>query len=243
MQSTIYFTLGLFSAYAVAQSATSSEIANGIESIGASVIADPGVSSVIASIESALPTPIGSAVKSATPAIESDVVAYLASLVDTPKFTSVNNALGSVLPSDVLAQLSTAPADFYIALVTETAAPTWASAIPTSVAEYLDSVNARIKSIEYADVYKELPSITVVGGARPTGYGYPAGPGGNNGYGYPAGTGGFATGYYPTGAGSNNGSSTTGTTIPSSFVGAASRNSGTLAIAILVVASTSWFLC
>lgn len=242
MYSTIYLTLTLLSTYTFAQSPTSSDVANEIESVGATVLADPGVSTVIAERESSIPTTLAPAVESALPAIESDVVAYLASLVDTPSFTSVNNALDSALPSDVVAQLSTAPADFIIALITETAVPTWASAIPTSVADYLDSVYAHIQSIESADVIDKLPSLTVVDGAKPTGgyYGYGNPTGGYYGYGYQTGTGGFITGVPPTRTSGANGTSATQS--PSPFVNAASRSSGTLSIAMLVVGATAWLL-
>lgn len=235
MHSTIYHTLALFSTYAFAQSAISSEAASQIERIGATVLADPGISSIFSQIESALPTPLVPAVESALPAIESDVVAYLASLVDTPSYTSVNDALNSALPSNVLAQYSSAPADFIVSLATETAYPTWVSAIPTGVAEYLASVDAHVQSIETADVIKALPSITVVTGARPTG--------GYYGYAHPTGSGGFVTGVYPTGTGNVNGSSTArGTTSPIAFANGASRSSGMLSIAILVVGATAWLL-
>lgn len=232
MHSTIYFTLTLFSTYTFAQSPTSSDIANEVESIGATVLADPAVSTVIAEVESSFPTALVPAIESALPAIESDVAAYLASLVDTPSFTSVDNALDSALPSDVLAQLSTAPADFIIALITETTVPTWVSAIPTGVADYLDSVNADIQSIESADVIDKLPSLTVVDGARPTG--------GYYGHGYPTGTGGFITGVYPTGTSGASGTSTSSS--PISYVNAASKSSGTLSSAVLIVGAAAWLL-
>lgn len=228
MQSTIYLTLALFSTYTFAQSAASSEAANQIESIGASVLADPAVSSKIVELESTIPTPLVPAIESAIPAIESDVVAYLASLVNTPTFTSVGEALDAALPSDVVAQLTTDPKDFIVALVTETAYPTWVSAIPSDVADYLESVGDHIQSIGTADVSKVLPSITVAGGPNPTGGVY--------GYGYPAGTEGFATGVHPTGTVSGYGASPTkATTSPISFVNAASRSSGTLSTAMLIV--------
>lgn len=249
MHSTICLTLALFSTYAFSQSATSSEVANNIESLGATVLANSAVSSKIAQLESSIPTPLVPAVQSALPAIESDVVAYLASLVDTPTFTSIGKALDSALPSDVVAQLSSAPADFIVSLVTETAYPTWVTAIPTDVADYLSSVDAHIHSIESADVIKELPSVTGVGGARPTGVGYryPKSGDGYYGYAYPTGTGGFVTGVYPTGtsSGSGNGNGTSparGTTSPIPFVAAASRSSGTFSIVMLVVGATAWFL-
>lgn len=243
MRSTICLTLALCSTYAFAQSAASSEAASQIESLGATVLADPGVSSVLAQLESSIPTALVPAVTSALPAIESDVVAYLASLVDTPSFTSVGKALDSALPSDVLAQLSSAPNDFIVSLVTETAYPTWATAIPTDVADYLSSVDAHIRSIETADVIKQLPSITVVGGPRPTGAVSGNGYYGYSGYAYPTGTRGFATGVYPTGAGRGNGTSPTrGPGSPIPFSNSASRSSGTLSIAMLVVGAATWLL-
>lgn len=240
MQSTICLTLGLFSTYAFAQSATSSDVANEIESIGATVLANPAVSSVLAEVESSIPTPLVPAVESAIPAIESDVVAYLASLADTPSFTSFGNALVSALPPDVAAQLSTAPADFIVSLVTETASPSWASALPTNVVDYLSSVDAHIQSIESADVIKELPSTTAVHGPRRTGH---VSGTGYYGHAHPTGTGGFITGAYPTGTGGRIGSSTTrATASPSPFNNAASRSSGTLSIAMLAVGAAAWLL-
>ncbi|MCJ1466837.1 hypothetical protein MMC07_005458 [Pseudocyphellaria aurata] len=240
MRSTIYHTLALFSTYAFAQSATSSEAANQIESVGASVLANK-----FSQIESALPTPIASAVESALPAIESDVVTYLASLADTPAYTSVNDALTSALPSDVLAQYTSAPADFIVSLETGTAYPTWASAIPTGVAQYLASVDAHIHSIESADVIKALPSVTLAHGTRPTGGYY--GNDGYYGYAHPTGTGGFVTGVHPTGyptsTGESDGSSTaSGTTSPIAYANDASRSSGILSIAMLAVGATAWLL-
>lgn len=249
MQSTICLTLGLFSTYAFAQSATSSDVANQIESIGATVLANPAVSSVLAGVESSIPTPLVPAVESAIPAIESDVVAYLASLADTPSFTSIGNALISALPPDVAGQLSTAPADFIVSLVTETASPSWASALPTNVVDYLSSVDAHIQSIESADVIKELPSTAVVHGPRRTGpvsgtgyYGH-AHQTGYYGHAHRTGTGGFITGAYPTGTGSRIGSSPTrATASPSPFNNAASRSGGTLSIAMLAVGAAAWLL-
>lgn len=235
MQSTIYLTVALFSTYTFAQSAASSEAANQIESLGASVFADPAVSTKLVEFESSLPTSIVPAVKSALPAIESDVVAYLASLANTPTFTSIGKALDAALPSDVAAQLSTDPKDFFIARVTETADPTWVTAIPSNVADYLSSVELHIQSIEIADVSEELPSITVAGGPHPTGGAY--------GYGYPFGTEGFATGVHPTGTvGGHGNSPTQATTSPISFVNAASRSSGTLSIAMLIVGVAAWLM-
>ncbi|MCJ1271743.1 hypothetical protein MMC22_011648 [Lobaria immixta] len=240
MQSTIYLTLGLFSTYAFAQSPTSSDVANQIESLGATVLSNPAVSSELAQAASSIPTSLLPAVESALPTIESDVVAYLASLADTPSFTSVNNALNSALPSDVAAQLSTAPADFFVSLVTETAYPSWASALPTDVVDYFSRVNAHVQSIEAADVIKELPSATVVHGARPTG---PVSGKGYYGHAHATGTGRFFTGVYPTGTGGSNGISTAqATASPSPFNNAASRSSGTLSIAMLVVGAAAWLL-
>lgn len=228
MQSTIYLSLALFSTYTFAQSAASSEAADQIESLGASVFADPAVSTKLEAFESTLPTTIASAV-------ESDVVAYLASLANTPQFTSVGEALESALPSDVVAQLTTAPKDFFVELVTETAAPTWATAIPSDVTSYLSDVADHIQSIESADVSEALPSITEASGPYPTGGAY--------GHGYPAGTEGFATGVHPTGTAGGDGTSPTkATSSPISYVNAASRSSGTLSIAMLTVGVAAWLM-
>ncbi|MCJ1423258.1 hypothetical protein MMC29_001140 [Sticta canariensis] len=227
MQSTISLALALFSTYTFAQSAASSEAASQLETLGASIFAEPAVSSKLVEFESTIPPPLATAVKSALPAIESDIVAYLASLANTPTFTSVGEALEAALPSDVAAQLSTAPKDFFVARVTETADPTWVSAIPSDVADYLSSVNLHIQSIEIADVSEVLPSPT----------------GGPYGYGYPAGTEGFATGVHPTGTVSGYGTSPTqATTSPIPFVNAASRSSGTLSIAMLTVGVAAWLM-
>ena len=133
------------------------------------------------------------------------------------------------------AQLSTDPKDFFVARVTETAEPTWVSAIPSDVADYLSSVELHIQSIEIADVNEALPSITVAGGPNPTGGPY--------GYGHPAGTEGFATGVHPTGTVGGHGTSPTqATTSPIPFVNAASRGSGTLSSAMLIVGVAAWLM-
>ncbi len=101
--------------------------------------------------------------------ILNDLESYFSSLTQQPEYTSVLAALQSAIPSSVLEQINVDPSDYLQSILTETATPTWYSAIPTSYQNYLSSVGVAEASIISKDAKgpapTNAPGVKAVGAA------------------------------------------------------------------------------
>lgn len=102
-----------------------------------------------------------------------DLLAYQSSLLQQPEYTSVLAALQSAIPPDVLEDIEDDPSGYLQSIITETARPSWYSAIPTSYQNYLSSVGVAEASIVSKDATgpapTRAPGAKVVGAALAVG--------------------------------------------------------------------------
>ncbi|KAK0514423.1 hypothetical protein JMJ35_003040 [Cladonia borealis] len=103
----------------------------------------------------ALPTTISPAQE--TKAIK-DLSAYLTSLTAQPAYTAAAAAFASAVPSDVQSEIENDPDAYLQSVLTETALPSWFSALPTSALAYFSSVGQAEISIISKDAKGPAPT-------------------------------------------------------------------------------------
>ncbi|KAL8793022.1 MAG: hypothetical protein Q9195_004333 [Heterodermia aff. obscurata] len=198
-------------------------------------------------VQGVIPTGYKSLIPSETKVVN-DIAAYVTSITAQPEFSSAVAALETAIPLTAFESIGESPEDFIMELATGTI-PSWFTAIPTSVIDYVESIGEQAVSLLEADTgISSIPAdlvgeveatgtaayeyATAAYGGYPTG-GYPTG-------GYPYGTG----AYYPTGtAGSSGYAAPTGNSSvvpyspsasPQAFTGAAPSRTVALGAAAMV---------
>ena len=160
----------------------------------------------------------------------------MTSITAQPEFSSAVAALETAIPLTAVESIGESPEDFIMELATGTV-PSWFTAIPTSVIEYVESIGEQAVSLLEADTGISSIPADIVSDVEATAT---AGYGGYATGGYPYGTG----AYYPTGtAGSSGYAAPTGNSSvvpyspsasPQAFTGAASSRNVALGAAAMV---------
>ena len=167
----------------------------------------------------------------------------MTSITAQPEFSSAVAALETAIPLTAVESIGDSPEDFIMQLATGTL-PSWFTAIPTSVIDYVESIGEQAVSLLEADTgISSIPAdlVSEVEATATAAYDYATAAYGN----YPTGGYPYGTGaYYPTGtAGSSGYAAPTGNSSvvpyspsasPQAFTGAApSRNVALGAVAMV----------
>lgn len=169
----------------------------------------------------------------------------MTSVTAQPEFSSAIAALETAVPLSAVAAIGANPEDFIMELATGTI-PSWFTAIPTSVVNYVESIGEQALSlVEAGTGISALPegAVSEVEGSATAAYAGATGSYGvyaTGGYAYPTGTG----AYYPTGSGVSSGfAAPTGNSsvvpyspspIPEVFPGAASPRNMAVGVVVMV---------
>ncbi|KAL8737190.1 MAG: hypothetical protein Q9181_001947 [Wetmoreana brouardii] len=175
-------------------------------------------------IEDFVPTQLLSPAEATSIAAVAD--SFIASVTAAPQFSSAVSVLATGVPVTAQEAIGADPSDFLIDLVTGSPLPSWATALPPSVGEYISSIAqdaAQIVASDFGGLYTSVSSEVAAletGTAASGGYVFPT-----SGY-----VGSNSTGPRPTG------SAAPPSSIPQTFPGGASSlNTGGLAMAVVAV--------
>lgn len=86
---------------------------------------------------------------------------FIASLTAAPEFSSVISVLATAIPVTAQEAIEDDPTDFVLGLIQGSPPPSWATALPPSVEEYLVSVAedaANIVTSDFAELYTSVSS-------------------------------------------------------------------------------------
>ena len=153
----------------------------------------------------------------------------MTSITAQPEFSSAVAALETVIPLTAVAAIGDNPEDFIMQLATGTI-PSWFTAIPTGVVDYIESIGEQAVSILEADTgISSVPAdlVSEVEATATAAYDYAtAAYGGYATGGYPYGTGAYGTGAYGTGAYGTGAYYPTGTAGSSGYAAPTGNSSG-----------------
>ncbi|KAL8804566.1 MAG: hypothetical protein Q9182_002481 [Xanthomendoza sp. 2 TL-2023] len=108
-------------------------------------------------IEAVIPTEIISPARATSIAAAAD--SFIASLTAAPEYSSVLSVLATAIPVTAQAEIANNPEQFLLDLLSGSPPPAWATALPPSVAEYVESVEgaaAQVVTSDFPDLYTSL---------------------------------------------------------------------------------------
>ncbi|KAL9595304.1 MAG: hypothetical protein Q9219_006526 [cf. Caloplaca sp. 3 TL-2023] len=144
-------------------------------------------------IEDVIPTSILAPAEATSIAAVAD--SFIASVTAAPEFSSVVSVLATGIPITAQAAIGQDPNGFLEGILRGSPLPAWATALPPSVEQYIESVAqdaANIVTSDFADLYTSVSAEVAAletGTARSGGYAYPTGGYGNSNYTNPRPTG------------------------------------------------------
>ncbi|KAL8713708.1 MAG: hypothetical protein Q9220_002234 [cf. Caloplaca sp. 1 TL-2023] len=182
-----------------------------------------------ADIEDVVPTQILSPAEATSIAAVAD--SFIASVTAAPQFSSVVSVLATGIPITAQAEIENDPTDFLLDLVRGSPLPAWATALPPSVGEYIESVAEAAAAVATSDFAALYTSVSAEVAALETGA--PS----SGGYIFPSG--GYvqsnSTTFNSTAGPQPTGSAVVPGTTPQPFPGAAtSLKSGNTAVALVI---------
>ncbi|KAL8830279.1 MAG: hypothetical protein Q9170_005808 [Blastenia crenularia] len=182
-------------------------------------------------IENVIPTQYLAASEATSIAAVAD--SFIASVTAAPEFTSVVSVLATGIPITAQQAIESDPEAFLLNIVRGSPLPSWATALPPSVSQYIESVAqdaANIVTSDFADLYTSVSSEVAAletGAAASGAFVYPTGGyGGKSNYTAPR----------PTGSAAAPGS--TPQSFPGGASGATSLRIGGLATGLVAAATT-----
>lgn len=120
---------------------------------------------------------------------------FIASITSAPEFSSVLSVLAPGVPATAQEAIEGDPTDFVLGLLHGSPPPSWATALPPSAGEYIESVAedaAKIITSDFAGLYTSVtPEVAALetGTAASSGFAYPTGGSGRSNYTAPRPTG------------------------------------------------------
>ncbi|KAL8716735.1 MAG: hypothetical protein Q9225_005964 [Loekoesia sp. 1 TL-2023] len=144
-------------------------------------------------IEDVVPTQILAPAEATSIAAVAD--SFIASITSAPEFSSVVSVLATGVPVTAQEAIEADPTNFVLDLLRGSPPPSWATALPPSVGEYIQSVAedaAQIVTSDFAGLYTSVSSDVAAletGAAASSGFAYPTGGSGRSNYTAPRPTG------------------------------------------------------
>ncbi|KAL8647154.1 MAG: hypothetical protein Q9210_005724 [Variospora velana] len=179
-------------------------------------------------IEAAVPSEILTLSPGSATSIAAAVDSFIASVTAAPEYPSVISVLATGVPATAQAAIANDPNDFVMDIVRGSPPPSWATALPPSVGEYLQSIGedaARIITSDFGGLYTSVSS-EVADAIETGGFAIPTGGYGTGNSSVPRPT---ATGAGPI-------------TTPVPFEGAAPRSVGGIVAAAAAAGIGAWLL-
>ncbi|KAL8815739.1 MAG: hypothetical protein Q9223_005152 [Gallowayella weberi] len=108
-------------------------------------------------IEAVIPTEIISPARATSIAAVAD--SFIASVTAAPEYSSVMSVLATGIPVTAQAEIANNPERFLLDLLSGSPPPAWATALPPSVAEYVESVGeaaGQLVTSDFPDLYTSL---------------------------------------------------------------------------------------
>ncbi|KAL8725423.1 MAG: hypothetical protein Q9166_007355 [cf. Caloplaca sp. 2 TL-2023] len=108
-------------------------------------------------IEAVVPTEIINPAEATSIAIVAD--SFIASVTAAPEFSSVVSVLATGIPLTAQAEIANNPEGFLLDILSGSPPPAWATALPSSVGDYIESVAedaAQIVTSDFPDLYTSL---------------------------------------------------------------------------------------